>query len=243
MTKQLKTSRNPFTLIEIMMVILVLGILLAILLPMLAQSKEHAQVVICMSNMRQVAMGFKNYKSNFDGALPDIEYWLDDFSPYHKYTRKSDEVFTCPKTHKPQEYVWDEEGNLRNGDFLCGGTIEDIEKHSLHNAGHGNNPYHFDPSNPSPGTKAMMAAKRSDRIIFEKYWGLHHKGKFFNVIHLNDLHYEKCESGVAEYWTLNDKGWIDTSLDPFPEDTRIFTMDTTTKPGGGGGKPPKPPKK
>jgi prepilin-type N-terminal cleavage/methylation domain-containing protein len=213
-----------FTLIEVMIVIVVLGILFAILMPQLARSKEHAQVVICMNNLRQVALGYRNYMHDYDGAMPEREYWLDDFSPIYMYTRKKDEVFTCPNTTKPPWYVWDEDGNLRNGDFLTGGTIEDVEKNHNLNNGHGNNPYHFDPGNPSPNTVAMMAAKRSDRVVYEKYWGLHFNGEFFNVVHINDLHYEKERNGMTAYWTLDDRGWIETSLDPYPVDGSGFQL-------------------
>ena len=162
-------KKTSFTLIELMMIVVILGILFTILLPQLARSKEHAQVVICMSNLRQVALGYQNYMHDFEGALPEREYWLDDFAATYMHTRKKDEVFTCPNTKKPPSSVWDEEGNLRNGDFLTGGTVEDVEKNHNLNNGKGNNPYHFDPSNPSPKTRAVMASKRSDRIVYEKF--------------------------------------------------------------------------
>ena len=189
-----------------------------------------------MNNMRQVALGYQNYMDDNDGEIPELEYWLDDFSPVYRYTMKKDEVFTCPKTKKSPSSIWDSEGKLRNGDFLTGGTIDDVEKHSAYNNGHGNNPYHFDPSNPSPNTQAVVNSKRSDRIIFEKYWGEHFNGMLFNVIHINDLHYEKELHGVSAYWTLDDRGWIDTSLDPYPEESRIYSSSTKTSssPGNSG---------
>ncbi len=228
-------KKTSFTLIELMMIVVILGILFTILLPQLARSKEHAQVVICMSNLRQVALGYQNYMHDFEGALPEREYWLDDFAATYMHTRKKDEVFTCPNTKKPPSSVWDEEGNLRNGDFLTGGTIEDVEKNFNLNNGKGNNPYHFDPSNPSPKTRAVMASKRSDRIVYEKYWGLHFNGEFFNVIYLNDLHYEKEKNGVSAYWMLDDRGWIATDLDPFPEGLKNPEAAGFVVSGGGGG--------
>ena len=215
---KIKTSSVSvrFTLIELMMIVIVLAILFAIFLPQLAKSKAHAHVVICINNLRQVAIGYQNYMSDFNGEKPKCEYWLDDFSPVYMYTKNKDEIFTCPKTGTSPSSVWDEDGNLRNGDFLTGGTLEDMEKNHNYNNGHGNNPYHFDPSNPSPKTQAVVAAKKSARIVYEKYWGLHFDGMFFNLIDINDLHYEKETSGLTAYWTLDERGWIDTSLDPFP---------------------------
>ncbi len=223
-----------FTLIELMIVLAILGILFAMLLPMLAKSKEHAKVVVCMNNLRQVALGYQNYISDNDGVLPQTEYWLDDFAPIYTYVKENNEVFTCPSTKKPPSYVWDDEGRLRNGDFLTGGKIEDIEQHSAFNSGHGNNPYHFDPSNPSPQTQAIMAAKRSERLVYEKYWGNHFDGLFFNVVHISDLHYEKEKNGMTAYWTLDDRGWIETSLDPFPPYNRGFALGDADADGWSG---------
>ena len=216
---------KDFTLIELLIVIAILGILMSILLPALRKSKEYAQSIVCMNNLRQVAMGFRNYMQAFNGELPITEYWMDDFSPVYGFAGKSDEVFTCPNTHKPPKYIWDSENRLRNGDYLIGGTVKDIEKRSSFNNGHGNNPYHFDPSNPGKKTQAVLKAKRSARIVYEKYWGMHFKGLYFNVIDLNDLHYEKESKGFTNYWTLDQRGWIDTSLDPYPQES--FTFDTS----------------
>ena len=226
---------NSFTLIEMLIVIAILGILFAMLVPQLAKSKQHAEVVVCMGNLRQVALAYKNYMHDFEGELPVCEYWLDDFSAIYLHAKKSNEIFTCPRSRKPPWYVWDSNGDLRNGDFLTGGTIEDVEKNGNYNHGKGNNPYHFDPSNPSPQTKAVMASKRSDRIVYEKYWGAHFNGLFFNVVHISDLHYEKEKNGIGTYWTLDDRGWIDTSLDPYPEDMKMFDKDSVPSGGGGGG--------
>lgn len=231
-----KQSNCRFTLIEILIVITILAILAAMLLPGLAKSKEYAKVVVCMNNLRQVALSYQNYKDNFDGAMPECEYWLNDFTLVYPYAKKNDEVFTCPNTKKRPEDVWGSDGRLDNADFLTGGTVEDVENHSAFNNGHGNNPYHFDPSNPSPNTQAVVDSKRSDRIVYERYWGEHFNGLFFNVVHIDDLHYEKERNGVAAYWTLDDRGWIDTSLDPFPAATR--TADGSSggsSPGNSGG--------
>lgn len=238
-----KTNESlKFTLIEIMIIVVVIMILAAILLPQLARSKEFAQAKICMSNARQVALGYQNYMHDFDGEMPyPVTYFLDDFQMVYMYCRKKDEIFTCPKSGKPPWSVWDEEGNLRGGDFMVGGKIEDIENNHNYNNGKGNNPYHFDPSNPSPQTRAVMATKRMEQIVYEKYWGLHFNGMFFNVVHIGDLHAEIERNGYARYWSLDDRGWIETSLDPFPEESKnpesagVVTPEEPPPGGGGGG--------
>jgi type II secretory pathway pseudopilin PulG len=206
---------SDFTLIELLIMIAILSILFSLFLPQLARSKEHAYITVCMNNLRQVAIAFQTYIQDYNGEMPITEYWLDDFEPVYSYV-KSNAIFTCPKTGTKPGSVWDAENNLRNGDFSRGGNITDIEKNNNYNNGHGNNPYHFDISNPSPQTPAVVAAKQSARLVYEKRWDNHLDGQFFNVVYIDDGHYEKEYNGVTAYWTLDDRGWIETSLDPFP---------------------------
>jgi prepilin-type N-terminal cleavage/methylation domain-containing protein/prepilin-type processing-associated H-X9-DG protein len=61
--------RLGFTLVELLVVIAIVGILAALLLPALAGSKAKAKRVACVSNMRQIAMGFCLYTADFAARL------------------------------------------------------------------------------------------------------------------------------------------------------------------------------
>ncbi len=67
-----KTSRlGPgFTLIELLVVIAIIAILAALLLPALSQAKQQAKDVQCISNLKQVAIGFKLFASDHEGHYP-----------------------------------------------------------------------------------------------------------------------------------------------------------------------------
>jgi len=67
--------KSRFTLIELLVVIAIIAILAGMLLPSLSQVKETAKSTQCVSNMKQVALSFFHYTSDFNNILPP--YWND----------------------------------------------------------------------------------------------------------------------------------------------------------------------
>ena len=60
---------NAFTLIELLVVISIIALLIAILLPALSQAREVARQSVCLTNMRQIGLGFVMYTDAYDGQF------------------------------------------------------------------------------------------------------------------------------------------------------------------------------
>src|SRR5437016_1579076 len=112
----MRPSRSAFTLIELLVVIAVIAILASILFPVFAQAREAARKTVCVSNQKQISLGWMMYTQDYDGTYPltawrfgrigawtgPQHYWLTAVDPYIK-SNGSDSVdqlktsiYICP---------------------------------------------------------------------------------------------------------------------------------------------------
>ncbi|MDX1933496.1 MAG: DUF1559 domain-containing protein [Capsulimonadales bacterium] len=109
-----------FTLIELLVVIAIIAILAAILFPVFAQARDKARQTTCLSNLKQLGLGFLMYAQDYDetyplanstpeGATPGIGNvtWLYTVDPYIKAGMASSvaqaggkSIFVCPAFDK-----------------------------------------------------------------------------------------------------------------------------------------------
>lgn len=69
---------HKFTLVELLVVISVIAILASLLLPGLQQARNQAKLSSCMSNIKQVGMGWISYSLDFNDIAPPINAGVDD---------------------------------------------------------------------------------------------------------------------------------------------------------------------
>jgi len=66
--------RKGFTLIELLVVIAIIGILAAMVFPVFARARESARKAVCLSNVKNIALAFQMYLSDYNDTFPPSEH-------------------------------------------------------------------------------------------------------------------------------------------------------------------------
>ena len=101
--------RRAFTLIELLVVIAIIAILAAILFPVFARAREKARQTSCLSNMKQICLGLRQYIIDYDGMwmvdgiAAGSTRWIRPIYPYVKNAQ----IFDCPSNDWGQANPFD----------------------------------------------------------------------------------------------------------------------------------------
>ncbi len=124
----MKSQRNGFTLIELIMVMATIAVLFSMITPMFRNIRDKGKILVCLNNVRNITEGFMIYASeNPAGRLPLCGWycedgfhgkrrgnhgvgrpWMDVIVPYLNDDKN---MFICPADEEPDTY-----------EFFCHGS-------------------------------------------------------------------------------------------------------------------------
>jgi prepilin-type N-terminal cleavage/methylation domain-containing protein len=93
--------KNGFTLVELLVVIAVVGVLIALLLPVLATARKNASKAKCANNLSQIKRLLDTYTAENSGKMPGETNWRALLDTEMKGVS---EIFQCPTSETSPSY-------------------------------------------------------------------------------------------------------------------------------------------
>ncbi len=156
-TRVRRCQKIAFTLVEILVVVSIIALLVAVLLPALARSREHARTILCLSHLEQQGVALQAYSTQNRARLPwagtfrytllEGEYYVGGKrTPPHwevvnlgllfpKYIGLNPAPFYCPNNRGVEEYA--DNGRSRFLEVFRNQHPKDPKYHTAHDL-----PYH-----------------------------------------------------------------------------------------------------
>ena len=119
MTNQVKAVRadahkpRGFSLVELLVVIAIIAILASILFPVFARARENARRSSCLSNVKQIGLGFMQYFQDYDDRFPQTKADLGAELPWAQASMQpylnSRQILRCGSDSSPE---WESNGRV-----------------------------------------------------------------------------------------------------------------------------------
>jgi prepilin-type processing-associated H-X9-DG protein len=150
-----KSRRSAFTLVELLVVVGLIALLLALLLPVTSKARAAANSTACLSNLRQMAVGWSVYLGENKGRLPEYVqstpltpeiawrgYWLGILEDYKIKSSK----ILCPAANEPISINQANRGfgNIKyawTGKYLSNGSVARFSPALYRDGSYGYNRY------------------------------------------------------------------------------------------------------
>ena len=98
--------KRAFSLIELLVLIAIIGILAALLLPVLSSAKAQSKRATCTNNLRQINLGIRIYSDDFNDRSPGLTNGAPIWFQYRELLQgylglngppsPQDKIFACP---------------------------------------------------------------------------------------------------------------------------------------------------
>lgn len=120
-----RVRQRGFTLIELLVVIAIISILAAILFPVFGRARENARKTSCLSNLKQLGLGFTQYTQDFERVVlngQDVDTTPRvRLAPYIK----SNQMWVCPsETNATAQAMSDS----RNVSYMLNNSLNETVK-------------------------------------------------------------------------------------------------------------------